>query len=134
MKVKEKYDMLKKEKSDFLVLFKVGSFYTTYGNDALLLNYLFSYQIKNDKLGFPISALNKVLFELEQKKISYLIVSDEENHEKCFDDNQYFSYLNLTQEFYYHKMSMDLLFQRIELLIHKDPDNYSKIKRFIDGL
>lgn len=134
MKIKEKYEKLKDEKSDVVVLIKVGSFYTTFGNDALILSYLFSYQVKNDKLGFPLSALDKVLFDLKQKKIHYLVVVDDEVVDMVDGENMYFSILEVAQKFYYDKMSMNLLMERIQLLIHKDPENYLKIKGFIDEL
>ena len=78
MKVKEKYEELKKQHQEEIVLLKVGSFYVTFGFDAITMNYLFSYQINNEKLGFPVAALTKVTKNLRDKNISFYIVENEE--------------------------------------------------------
>lgn len=76
MKVIDKYNDLKRSYEDFVVLIKSGSFYLTFGDDSIILNYLFSYQIKNDKLGFPISAVDKVKDGLDKNNINYIIFND----------------------------------------------------------
>lgn len=43
MKVKEKYEELKNQHQEEILLLKVGSFYVTFGLDAITMNYLFSY-------------------------------------------------------------------------------------------
>lgn len=134
MKVKDKYELLKKEYTDTLVIIKVGNFYTTFGSDAFILHYLFSYQITNDKLGFPACALEKVVWDLKNKSINYLVVSDEVLSENSYEDNQYYPVLEVAQKFYYEKVSIDMLVDRIRFLIHKDYGNYLKIKEFIDGI
>ena len=54
---------------DLLLIFKSGRFYNTYGDDSIILNYLFGYKIiKENKVGFPINSLVKVLNTLEDKK------------------------------------------------------------------
>ena len=80
MKIKEKYEELKKVHQDEVVLFKVGSFYVTFSKDAIVLNYLFSYQLNNSKLGFPISAFEKVTTNLKEKNISFYIFEEEEKN------------------------------------------------------
>lgn len=54
-----------------VVLRKNGGFYCVYGDDTYILNYLFNYKIKDDKVGFPISVLDKVINGLEEKCINY---------------------------------------------------------------
>ena len=64
--------------SKSIILRKVGGFYQTFDNDALIISYLFDYKINNYRCGFPIGALNKVINVLEEKNINYIIKSDEE--------------------------------------------------------
>ena len=46
-----------------------GIFFETYDNDAIILNYLFNYKITgSNRVGFPNTALSKVINTLENKK------------------------------------------------------------------
>lgn len=78
--------ILKQIHPEDILLVKVGTFYHAYGRDAYIISYLLGYQIKKiefnlNDCGFPKSALNKVLVELENKKISYLLVNKSLNYE-----------------------------------------------------
>lgn len=65
-----------------------------FDDDAIILNYLFGYKLKKQQVGFPKNALEKVIDELEEKKIDYKIISEEE-FEKTFNkENQYNIILN----------------------------------------
>lgn len=55
MKLKDKYNDLSNLYSEYIVLIKSGNFYLTFGDSAKIMNYLFSYQIINEKLGFPLN-------------------------------------------------------------------------------
>ena len=81
MKIKEKYEELKNQHQEEILLLKVGSFYVTFDLDAITMNYLFSYQINNEKLGFPVTALAKVTTNLRDKNISFYILEGEEVEE-----------------------------------------------------
>lgn len=50
---------------------KNGGFYSVYGDDAYILFYFFDYKISDSKVGFPLSAYNKVINKLEENYISY---------------------------------------------------------------
>ena len=54
---------------------KNGGFYSVYGDDTYILYYLFNYRIIDDRVGFPISAYNKVDNVLDSKCINYDNVS-----------------------------------------------------------
>ena len=135
MKIKDKYSELKKQKEDFLVLIKSGTFYVTYYDDAKIMSYIFNYQINNDKIGFPISNLENVTRNLETQKISYYIYTDE-NTIKDYqsENNNYFNILNQSLKFINDKFLNDSLLSRISTLIKVNPNNYQKIKDFIDQL
>ena len=133
MKVKDKYEEIKSLHQDEVVLFKVGSFYVTFSKDAIVLNYLFSYQINNSKLGFPISAFEKVCTNLKEKSISFYIFEEEDKNYSS-DDNLYNDIAKIAERSYYSKCSNELLLERIKNLITTNKDNYNKIKEFIDEL
>ena len=60
---------------NYLYVKKIGNFYNVYEDDAVILHHLFKYKIIKSKqnAGFPISAFNKVINTLDDKKISYKI-------------------------------------------------------------
>jgi len=53
---------------------KSGTFYTVFDDDCYIIYFLFNYNIKNSKIGFPKSALNKVINKLDELKINYEVV------------------------------------------------------------
>ena len=116
MKVKDKYEEIKCLHQGEVVLFKVGSFYVTFSKDAIVLNYLFSYQINNGKLGFPISAFEKVCTNLKEKNISFYIFEEEDKNYRS-DDNLYSDIARIAERSYYSKCSNELLLERIKNLI-----------------
>ena len=133
MKIKDKYEEIKSLHQDEVVLFKVGSFYITFSKDAIVLNYLFSYQVNNGKLGFPISAFEKVCANLKEKNISFYIFEEEDKNYRS-DDNLYNDIAKIAERSYYSKCSNELLLERIKNLITTNKDNYNKIKEFVDEL
>lgn len=67
----DSYLNLKEKFENFVVLIKVGNFYHIYDKDDIILNYLLKYQIIDNRVGFPVSALKKVLGTLEKNKLLY---------------------------------------------------------------
>ncbi len=76
-----------------LTLRKVGLFYQAFDEDAEILHYLFNYRMVKGVVGFPNNALSKVLNTLEEKKISYHVIGDEEINKDFKNINSYSSYL-----------------------------------------
>ena len=76
---------------DYIVLIKIGSFYESYGADANILSFLFSYKIRvvsdNVNCGFPVNSLNRILSVLERKCINYLVVDRSHNYEEEIKEN-----------------------------------------------
>ena len=52
---------MKSSSKNYINLRKVGGFYQCFDEDAYLLFYLFGYKVNNDRAGFPISSLNKII-------------------------------------------------------------------------
>lgn len=52
-------------------IFKNGGFYSVYNNDTYIFYYLFGYKIIDNRVGFPLSAYDKVINKLVELKIDY---------------------------------------------------------------
>ena len=101
---------------DLLLIFKSGRFYNTYGDDSIILNYLFGYKIiKENKVGFPINSIVKVLNTLEDKKISYEVIDKNENpYGKKYDNlNNYHNILNKAYEYQEVKVRVKRVYDKI---------------------
>ena len=72
------FRQLKLEYKDYLIIFKSGSFYLSFDEDATILNNIFNYKIvklkNNIKSGFPINQLENNLKIIDGKNINYIIV------------------------------------------------------------
>lgn len=84
--------IIKEVHPESVILVKVGNFYQEYGRDVYIMSYLFGYQMKTIEgnlanCGFPKAALNKVLKELEDNQISYLILNKSDNYEVEAEEN-----------------------------------------------
>ena len=136
MKLREKFNYLKKEYSDSVVLIKSGSFYITYENDALIMNNIFNYQNINNKVGFPIRSVDKVMNSLNDKNINYVIDNNDDSDilEFTSDDNEYLRYYEQAKKYEFRDSLNKILLDKIKFLIESDNDNYEKIRRFIDEL
>ena len=110
-------------------ILKTGNFYNIYNDDCYILYYLFNYKIINNKLGFPLSSLPKVINTLENKKINYSI----DNNEITFRNNNYLKYLNLGKEKYNTTLARKTIEEKIKRLSKKQANElFNIIKRYLD--
>lgn len=130
MKLIEKYNITKNNNRDSIVFVESGVFFYTFDDDACIINYLFSYQIKDNSLGFPKTALEKVIYELEKRHINYVLNGEEKNYK----DNQYLNMLHNSKKEYLLNSDIDLLIANIKFKIQEDNKNLNKIRSFIDEL
>ena len=74
------FRQLKLEYKEYLILFKSGSFYISFDEDATILNNIFNYKItelkNNIKVGFPISLIDINKKIIKEKEFNYLVVED----------------------------------------------------------
>ena len=68
-----------------VICYKSGAFYHCYGKDAYIISYLYGYKMKliNEEImecGFPIRALAKIMSNLEQHKVDYLMLDPRNNY------------------------------------------------------
>lgn len=94
---------IKEVHSEYICLFKIGTFYHVYGRDAYILSYIFGYKIKDleknyKECGFPIGALAKVKAKLENYQINYLIIDRRNNYD--VDEKEDYKNLNKYDKYY----------------------------------
>ena len=71
-------------------LYKKGGFYHCYNDDSYIIGYLCDYKIINNRVGFPIRSINKVINTLVVNKIDYVIYDKDIIIDKYVNkDNRY---------------------------------------------
>ena len=98
---------------------------------VIICNYLLHYKKVNGKVGFPENALSHVLEVLNQKEVSYVIF---EEHEKLFENNQYFQMLKKANE---NQVVENMCYQLENMMKEKlleNMENFSQIRSFLSEL
>ena len=136
MSLKDEYQKMKINHQTKVILFQSGSFYVTFFQDAEILNYLFSYQIHENKVGFPIKNLEKVVFQLREEKLNYIVIDNQGNNIifDNFDESAYLKLFQLASKYHLESVEQKNLLDKIQYLMKLNPNYYTKIKEFIDEL
>lgn len=107
-----------------IILRKVGNFYQTFDDDALIISYLFNYKVINHKCGFPINAIEKIEEKLEENTINYIIKQENEVIKNYKEKNNYDNYLEKSKE----KLNKSKLIEQInEKLINLEEKELKRI-------
>lgn len=77
MKTIDKYLKFKEMYKEHVVIIKSGNFYYTFLDDTYIFNYLFGYQIRENKIVFPLSAKAKVKSVLNRNNVNLIEVIDD---------------------------------------------------------
>ena len=131
--LKEVYEKSKSTYKDYVVLLKSGNFYISFNKDAIIMNNIFNYQIKQVKdyikIGFPIISINKIVNELTFRKVNYVIIDTDIINKKKFSNNSYKKYL-------LEKENYEILLVRIKKIntILKNSLNNQNIKQVLDDI
>lgn len=131
--LKEVYEKSKSTYKEYVILLKSGNFYITFNKDAIIMNNIFNYQIKQVKdymkIGFPIISINKIVNELTLRKVNYVIINNEIINKKKFSNNSYKKYL-------LEKENYEILLVRIKKIntILKNSLNNQNIKQVLDNI
>ena len=92
----EKYIKLKEKYPKSLIIIKAGNFYDCINDDAIIINKLFNYKIKElskyIRVGFPINSLNRVRKILTKYEINYITVDNNDITYSKFSRNNYSKY------------------------------------------
>ncbi len=133
MKNIDRYLSLKNQYQNSLVLIKTGNFYYTYLEDSIILNYLFNYQVQNNRVGFPLSVIDKIVEELKNNNIS-IVINDKDNTKYQNVGSNYQDIKIKAKEVYDKKKEIEDLIDKIRYKIDKYYFNYKLIKDFVDEL
>lgn len=144
MKIEKIINMVQNVKEickNYIVLIEIGSFYYCYGKDTFIISYLEKYKIKileNNiySCSFPKSAYNKVIAQLESKKINYIVLDRRNNYEER--ENSNFKNLNNYEKYYELGKAENAIKIRIEKITNylntynKDKELISQIESLIN--
>ena len=76
------FRILKLDYKEYVILFKSGSFYVSFDEDATILNNIFNYKIvemkNNIKVGFPLKQADDNLKTIKDRGIYYIIVENKQ--------------------------------------------------------
>ena len=131
------FRILKLEYKECVILFKSGSFYISFDEDATILNNIFNFKIvelkNNIKVGFPLNNMNMVISKLKELNINYIIVEnkqiiDEYNNDK----NKYRKYLKSVFKIISLNSRINKITERIKLI--KNDDAKDKILLEIEDI
>ena len=135
MKTVDKYIRFKQMYHDYVVIIKSGNFYYSFEDDAYILKYLFDYQIRENKVGFPISAKAKVKSILNRNNINLIEVIDDYAYVlETKNTNMYQEMLKEAKSNILIKNMVNNLMNAIEIKVKKEEANYRLIKDFVDEL
>ena len=135
MKTIDKYLKFKEMYKDHVVIIKSGNFYYTFLEDTYILNYFFGYQIRENKIGFPLSAKAKVKSVLNRNNVNLIEVIDDYAYIlESKNDNAYSEKLREAKSNILITNMIHNLMSAIEIKVKKEEANYELIKEFVDEL
>lgn len=135
MKTIDKYLKFKEMYKDHVIIIKSGNFYYTFLDDTYVMNYLFGYQIRENKIGFPLNAKAKVKSVLNRNNINLIEVIDDYAYIlESKNDNNYEEILREAKSNLLINNMLHNLMNTIEIKIKKEEANYHLIKEFVDEL
>ena len=135
MKTIDKYLKFKEMYKDHVVIIKSGNFYYTFLDDTYILNYFFGYQIRENKIGFPLNAKAKVKSVLNRNNVNLIEVIDDYAYIlESKNDNAYKEKLKEAKSNLLISNMLSNLMNAIEIKVKKEEANYDLIKEFVDEL
>ena len=135
MKTIDKYLKFKEMYKDHVVMIKSGNFYYTFGDDTYILNDLFGYQIRENKIGFPLNAKAKVKSILNRHNINLIEVIDDYAYIlESKNANAYQEKLKQAKSNILITNMLNNLMSDIEIKVKNEEANYELIKEFVDEL
>ena len=138
----EEAKRIKEIHPNYLILYKSGAFYKTFGKDAYLLNMLFDYDIRivNNNIatsGFPLKSCFKVRAKIEEKEINYMVIEPRNNYDVEVKED--FGNLNKYDSQFEKAYSQNKKKKKIshiseELILLLDTPNFKEIIRKIEDV
>ncbi len=135
MKTIDKYLKFKEMYKDHVVIIKSGNFYYTFDDDTYIMNYFFGYQIRENKIGFPLNAKAKVKSVLNRNNVNLIEVIDDYAYIlESKNDNAYQNKLREAKSNMLVSNMLNNLMNAIEIKVKKEEANYELIKEFVDEI
>lgn len=135
MKLANQYLFYKNLYKETLILIHSGNFFYTFLEDATLMNYLFGYKIVDNKVGFPISIIERIKSKLNCLKVDYVIVKNDDYYLNTFKDfNTYSKIREEANEISEKKGKLEDLYKKIEKKVEVDEHNYQLVLEYVDKL
>lgn len=135
MKTIDKYLKFKEMYKEHVVIIKSGNFYYTFLDDTYIFNYLFGYQIRENKIVFPLSAKAKVKSVLNRNNVNLIEVIDDYAYVlESKNENAYSNVLRESKSNLLISNMLNNLMNAIEIKVKKEEANYELIKEFVDEL
>lgn len=135
MKTIDKYLKFKEMYKEHVVIIKSGNFYYTFLDDTYIFNYLFGYQIRENKIVFPLSAKAKVKSVLNRNNVNLIEVIDDYAYVlESKNENAYSNVLREAKSNLLISNMLNNLMNAIEIKVKKEEANYELIKEFVDEL
>ena len=135
MKTIDKYLKFKEMYKDHVVIIKSGNFYYTFLDDTYILNYFFGYQIRENKIGFPLNSKAKVKSVLNRNNVNLIEVIDDYAYIlESKNANAYEEKLREAKSNLLISNMLSNLMNAIEIKVKKEEANYDLIKEFVDEL
>lgn len=116
---------LKDVHPNFLILYKSGTFYKTFGKDAYIIGAMFDYNVHivNQNIptcGFSMSAEKRVRAKLEENKINYKIVDPRNEYSVDVSED----YKNLNE--YDNELKKDFTLIKYKKIINRITEELTK--------
>ena len=126
---------LKIQYKNYIVLVKFGNFYKCFDKDALILSYLMNYKINDNSVGFPESALGKVISTLKSTSVNFVISKEMNNVMKAdLNRNNYYTISKQAKKHQVYMTKLEDLNNDLKDILKKDIKNYDKIKLYLSDL
>ncbi len=135
MKLEELHANLKILNSNKIVVMKSGSFYKTFGDDALILWKMFGYRINSGVACFPITSFGGVIGRLNRAGISVIVNNSDGviNYETALE-NTYNEYLENAINSNIINNKIEEMKDKIQKKLNEDINNYNRIDEFLEKL
>ena len=131
MKTKEKYEYFKEKRPKCIVIVKEGSFYKTYGDDAVIIWYLFDYKWNNDSIAFGTTPYSKVISKLAHSGFGYSVITTDEEYVPGDNSEIYDLYLKIAQINFDKFKKKEELLNLFNEVIENNNEVYDPLKKFL---
>ena len=128
----EKYLELKNKYKDQMIFIKSGKFYSTFDDDAVIINYLSGYKLLENRVGFPINCMFKIKSLLSSKNIGFCILEGNEVINSTIENNNYSDVFSKSLENYNKQIKIDNLIKELIQKLNNDFSLYEKIKETLN--